>query len=513
MINVFKLFDVLKKELVDVVMDFVNGDMIVDQVKKLVEVQIVFGNCFEFQVKLFGMGYISIGLVCIIVLDEGVKKLSEIYFDYLKLIIVYLLGLIKLFDFFKDYFFVIKVLVEFDCIYGVDIDFEVKMLVGEVGVVQMNLLVGFCCEVICEVLLDLNILVLVQVDIDLVVMLIMQILYEVCDMLVIVNDGIVYEGQLILNGGISQVMDLVYINLMKIVMLIFNEVMYFLCVFVINWDVFGCNIELNVCFLCELICCCLCNELQCSVVVYNVVLVLVEFFSLQLIGLVYMIKMVNFSIVCLFQQKDICGINVGLVENFIIIMLNSLVILQYDGIGVQFVGIYYCVLNWNLGYVQFVNQFGILVILSNIGINIIVYSCEINVLKVDFDIVSGLILVQQLNGIIRGVGSCKVMLLSQCFVILDFLLSSLILNDMVINVEQFIVQGKCNGLDIISDGDLQVIKGVLVFLMNVLGVDFGDECMIIGQCGLFGYVVVKFFQIGELFEVCDLVIGQSIGKK
>lgn len=512
-INASKLPEALKKELADAVMDLVSGDMTADQVKKLGEVQIASGNRLEAQAKLLGMGYAPAGSVRIQVPDEGAKKLSEIYTDHLKQTTAFSSGLLKLSDPSKDHPFVAKVLAEFDRLNGADIDREVKMLAGEVGIAQTNLPVGFRREVIREALSDLSVLALVQADTDPAATLITQIPYEVRDMSAIVNDGIVYEGNPIPNGGISQAMDSAYINPMKIAMLISNEVMHFTRASGINWDAFGRNIESCARFLRELICRRLCNELQRSAAAYQAVTVSAENFSSQLTGSVHTIKSANFPIVRPFQQKDIRGNNIGSAENPIAITLNSSSISQYDGTGTQSAGTYWRVLNWNLGYIQFVNQAGTPVTPANTGTNTITYSRETNVLKVDLDVPGGSTLEKQLNKLIQGVGSRKAMLSGQRFVTPDFLLSSPTLNDTATNAEQFTAQGKRNGSETTADGDLQAIKSVPAFSTNAPGVDLGDERMVIGQRGLLSYVVSKPFQFGEPFEARDGATGQPIGKK
>jgi hypothetical protein len=509
------LDDATKKTLTEAVVDLVGPDMTAEQITKLAAVQIAQGNQLAVARQLSSLGYHaplgSVHIPGISVPFEDPKKLCGIYRDNLKLTSFYADGKLVLSE--KDSTFIAKVLHEFDRLHAPQIANEVKMLTGgAVNISDTNLPVGFRREVIREALSDLKVLELVQAMTDFSATVTTQIPYEVRDMTAVYNDGIVYEGQPIHKGGIGQFMDTAYILPMKLAMLISNEAMHFTQAAAINWDAMARNVESNARIMRELICRRIINELQRASDNYGAVAVVAEAYDAQVTGANSIIKTVNYPIVRPFQQKDLQGTNVGAAVNAITMTLNGVVITPYDGTNTQGAGTYYRVLNYNLGYIQLVNQLGVAQTPADSGVNTISYSRATNVAKVDLDIAAGLTYGQQLNKVLQAVGGRKAMLSGQRFVTPDYLLMSPVLNDTITNAEQFALQAKRDGSDTSGEGDLERVKGMPTYGTNAPGVDLGDERILIGQRGLLGYVVGKPFVTGQPFEAVDSQ-GRPIGKK
>lgn len=503
--------DAVKKELTESAAKLVTGDMSEDQVKALAQMQINSGNKIAASVKLAMMGYQVSGNPHITVPDEGAVKLSQIYHDHLKKTDTYANGGIKLSD--KASVFLSKVLAEFDRINGFQIDQEAKLLSG--GQTTMNnvaLPIGFQREVIREALSDLRILELVQTLTDFGATATTGIPYEFRDVSGILNDGIVYEGQEIGYATVHQAMDTAYLTPMKVAYIISNEVAHFTRASGLNWDAMSRNIETCSSVMREMVCRRLANELQRSADAYGAIVVSAESFTSQLDGSKSTIKTTNFPIVRPYQARDLQGAAVGSPENAIAVVLNNNAIAPFDGSGTQTAGTYYRITNYNLGYVQFVNQLGDPVTPANTGTNTIAYSRATNIVKVNLDVPDGSTLELQLNKALQAVGSQKAMLSGQRFVTPNFLLMSPTLNDTLSNAEQFINEFKRNGTDNTTDGDLMKVKGIAAYGTNAPGIDLGDQRIVIGQRGTLTYTVAKPFALGEPFEAVG-PNGKPIGKK
>ncbi|WP_084612695.1 phage protease [Pseudogulbenkiania sp. MAI-1] len=500
----------LKKELSEGVNSVITADWSEDQVRALAQSQINVGNQIVAARQLSVIGYNPAGTPHIVVPNEGTKKLSELYREHLSRTST--AGELHLDPKTPLHPFCALVLSEFDRIHGYQLDAELKVLAqGATDMGSTSLPVGVQREVIREALSDLNVLALVQTLTDFGAQATTQIPYEVRDTSQVMNDGIVYEGQPIPFAGVTQAMDLAYITPMKLALSITNEVMHFTRASAINWDALARNIESNARVLRELVHRRICNELQRAADSYLALPVANESFTAQLTGAKHTIKTTGFPIVRPFQARDLQGNAVGTAENPITVTLNSTVISQWDGSGKQPAGTYWRVLSYNLGTIQFVTQAGEPVTPANAGTNTISYGMATNVVKFDLDIQGGVTNEVWLNGLVQKIGSRKAMMSSQRYVKPNFMLMSESLNDTITNAEQFVAQGKRDGSDTDSQGDLASIKGVPSFGTNAPGVDLGDERILMGQRSVGAYTVAKPFITGEPIELTNN--GQPIGKK
>lgn len=505
------LDEATKKSLAEECADLITADLSADQVKRLAEMQVKKGNDLAVAKQLSALGYTSpAGIIHVAGVEGEVKKLSGIYQDNLKKTSSFAMGKLKLTD--KPHPFVAMVLAEYDRIHAFELHHEVKMLAGETGMANTNLPVGFVREVIREALSDLNILSLVNTMVDANATTTTQIPYEQRDVSQVYNDGIVYEGQEIHRAGISQAMDTAYIVPMKIAIMVSNEVVHFTRASGINWDAMARSLESAARFMRELVARRIANEMQRSADAYGAVPVAGEAFDAQLTGANSIIKTATYPIVRPFQARDLQGNVIGNAEHPIALVLNGTAISAYDGTGTQAAGTYYRVINYNLGYVQLVNQAGAPVTPADTGVNTIGYSRATNIVKVDLDIPAGSTLERQLNKALQAIGARKAVMSGDRYVSPDFQLMSPTLNDTLTNAEQFTEIGQRQDASVSAQGDLVTVKGIPAFGTNAPGIDLGDERIIIGQRGVLGYTIAKPFAFGEPFEAVG-PNGKPIGKK
>ncbi len=404
-----------------------------------------------------------------------------------------------------------KVTAILDQKYEARLSAESKCLAGELTSADTNLPVGFQRTVIREALSDLRILDIVQTLIDTQATGTTQIPYELRDASGIENNGIVYEGNPIHRASVSQEMELAYLLPMKLAFLISNEVMHFSKASQMDWDAFARNVESNARILRELIAGRILREMQRSADAYNAADETGEAFDGQLDGSTSIIKTTNFPIVRPYQQKDLQGTDISAEENPITVVLNDVTLSEFDGSGTQSAGTYYRVTNYNLGYIQLVDESGTPVTPADTGTNTLDYSYATNVAKFDLD--NGTTEIGlHLNGLLRSIGRQKAVMLNDRFVTPDFMIMSPVLNNSVTDANQFTASNLKPGSELGMTGDLEAVKGIPAWSTNSPYSDMGDERIIMGQAGTVSYVVAKPFETGQPFEHTD-ASGKATGQK
>ena len=495
--------------------ELITPEMATDQVTRLAEQQIKLGNQMVVSTQLSGMGFQGgrQGSVSI-TLDESnsIKSLQESIIKGLKGTSQHSTGALILGE--KTNPFVDKVLAEFDVIQAERLHAEHKLFAGEsTGIADTNFPAGFQRTVIREALSDLNVLQLINTLTDPSAQSTTEIPYETRDVSALNNDGVVFEGQGIHRASIIQAMDTAYILPRKIAFLISNEVMHFSRASNIDWDAYARNVASNARYMRELIHRALCNEMQRSADSYLAADVANEGFDAQLDGAtVSTVKTVNFPIVRAYQPRDLKGNNVGTAENTIVVRLNGAAISEFDGSGSQAAATYYRITNYNLGYVQFVDETGAAVTPPNAaGADDISYSYATNMVKFDTDN-GGTELGLHLNGLLRAIGGRKAVMSSDRFVTPDFALMSSTVNDTCSNANQFEEANQKEGANLDSMGDLARVKGVNAWKSDAPSVDLGDERILMGQRGTTSYTIAKPFVTGQPFEAVD-ANGKATGQK
>ncbi|MBF0453640.1 MAG: hypothetical protein HQL72_02345 [Magnetococcales bacterium] len=486
------------------------------QVIALAENQIQLGQEMESTQQLAAMGYDSAsqGTVRISADSQsGIVKLQEGINDALKLSAVFSGGGLRLA---KDIDpFVAKVLSEYDRINAPRLELEQKMLAGgETGIGDTNLPAGFTRTVIREALHDLRVLELVQTLTDFTATQTTNIPYEQRNLPASVGDGIVFEGQAIQQAGVSQEMDFAYILPMKLALLISNEVIHFSRSSAIDWDAYARNVASNARIIRELIVRRICNELQRVSDQFGAMDISDEDISGQLNGTtVSIVKSAQYPIVRSHQVRNLKGQAVGSEENPLVVQLNSVALSLYNPAITQGAGTYYRITNYNLGYIQYVDETGTPVTpAASAGDDFISYSYATNATKFDLDLPANTTEEVHMNGLLRSVGARKAMMSADRYVMPDYMLMSPVLNDKATNAETYSASAKRDGADTTSQGDLSSIKAIPAFSTNAPGVDLGDERIQLGVRNTLTYTVAKPFQTGTPFEAVDSD-GKPIGKK
>ncbi len=494
--------------------DLVTGEMSKDQVKALAMQQIKLGQNIESQKKLAGMGFggqPARGSVFIASgHNVGAMKLAEDVRKNLKQTSAFSNGSIRLSETVDP--FVDRVLSLFDTQYNDKLNREYKVLSGEGNISDTELPYAFRREVIREALHDMQILQLVQTSTDPGAQSTTLIPYEERKPFTTLNNGIVYERGAIPKAGVTQKMDMAYVNAMKIAFNVSDEMMHFTRVSGVNWDAWGRHVATCSRILREIVVRRLANEMLRMSDSFNAGTATSESIATQLDGVNTRVKTANFPIVRPHSIYDLQGNQIGSTTNPITVLFGATPVLPFDGSGTQSAGTYWVIENVNLGYIQFVDETGAVVAPSQ-GTATITYSYATNVAKFDLDIATGLTLEQHLNGLLRKIGSRKALMKDDRYVAPNFLLMSNTLNDTCSNAEQFVVSLKRDGSDTNSMGDLSSVKSIPAWATNAPGIDLGDERILMGERGTTNYVVAKAFAIGEMQEGRDPQTGELNGTK
>ena len=492
--------------------DLITADMSVDQVKRLAETQITIGGRMAVATQLAERGYQAPGTNGNVHVDvdesNGIQRYQNDIDDNLRSTMAFSNGTLQLS---KDSNpFVDQVLAIFDSVNAQQLLSENNMRLGANGATDMSnvsLPVGVQRTVIREALHDLRVLELIQTLTDSGAQATTQIPFETRDTGSISNGGIVYEGQGIHRAGIKQQMDTAYITPMKLAMIVSDEVAHFSRASALNWDAWGRNVAMNARVMRELMVTRICNEMQRAADSFLSTAVAGEAVTPD--GTTRIFKTAQFPVIRAHQVKDLQGTNVGAAQNPITVKDGATALVEFDGSGTQAAGKYYRVLNYNLGYIQIVDETGTAT--APAGAVTCSYSWTSNVVKVDTDL-GGATVEARWNDVLRSFGARKAVLSQERYVMPNFSLMAHTLNDQITNADNFVAQQKRNGTDTNASGDLETIKAVSAYSTNAPGIDLGEERVLLGQRGALSYVVAKPFQTGAPFEAVDST-GKPTGEK
>lgn len=496
--------------------DLITSEMTTEQVTSLAANQLILGNELEAQKKLSSMGFTGHmpgqGSVMIASgTNVNAMKLATDIRKQLKLTSAFSNKKIHLADEVNP--FVDNVLQLFDNQYGHRLEQEYKVLSGDEGnMVDVDLPFAFRREVIRESLHDMTILSLVATRTDPGAQATTQVPYEERKTHNAVNNGIVHERGAIPTAGVTQKMDLAYVNAMKIAFNVSNELMHFSRVSNINWDAWGRHVATCSRILRELVVRRLANEMLRVSDSFSANAVSSESIAAELNGSNSVIKTTQFPIVRPHQNWDLAGNAVGAASNPIVVTVSGSDIAAYDGSGNQASGTYWTLVNANLGYIGFVDETGAAVTPTS-GAATISYSASTNVSKFDIDLPTDVVLEKHLNGLLRLVGARKALMKDDRYESPDFMLMSNTLNDTITNADEFIYQNKRNAQDTNAMGDLEMVKALPAFATNAPGIDLGDERILMGQRGTTTYSIAKAFALSEMVEGRDADTGQLNGTK
>ena len=504
------LDDDVKKQLSENVTGLIGDNMTEAQVTALAEQQINLGNQIAAAKKLSAMGYGNPGRGQVHIEmsgDSDGARLGMLYREKLQRT-----GngrRLQLAEDTKLTPFAAEMLNLFDQQHARQIHIELAN--GETGIGETDLPVGFRRQVIAEALQDNRILEIVNTQTDPGAQATTEIPYELRDISQVVNDGIIYEGSPIPYGGITQAMDTAYIQQVKLAMKLSNEVVHFTRSSGINWDAMARNIASNATVVRELLARRISNALQRAADEFESVAVTAEAFDAQM-GSGDTIKTTNFPIVRPHQERDLKGTAVGSERNAITLTVNGTVIAAWDGTGTQAAGTYYKVSNYNLGYIQLVDEAGVVQNLpADSGTNTVNYTYATNVVKWDTDVGSATKAVHW-NGFLQAFGRRMAILAQDRFVSPDFALTSYTLHNDASDAENFTSAARRADASVSRTGMLDDVKAVPVWATSGVS-DLGEDRVILGQRGVIGYSVAKAFQTGEPFEVIDASTGRPTGER
>jgi len=496
--------------------DLITAEMTEDQIKRFAEREITNAQKLIAERKLHAMGATVQGPAGVVQLSHYAgaesQQLQAMQHEQLKKTSKYRNGDLRLSETLHP--FVEDTLALFDTINAQKIHHAVRSLAdGQTNISDTDLPVGYQREVIREALSDLNILMIVSATTDPTATATTQIPYELRDVDSVLNDGIVPERGPIHKAGVTQAMDLAYINAMKIAIDVSNEVMHFTRTSGINWDAWARNIASAARLMRELLQRRIANMLQRQADAFNAVDVSNESIQAQVDGSGGIVKTTQFPIVEPHQVRDLQGNAVGTAQNAIVVRVNGATIPAYDGSGTQSAGTYYQIVNHNLGYIQFVDENGAAATPNHSSGNTdISYSYATNILKVDADLPADTKLETHLNKLLQAFGTVKATMSSQRFVKPDFSLMSASLHNEITNAELFSANAKRNDADINSQGDLGPVKGIPGYETNAPNIHLGDERIILGQRGVASYTIAKPWSMGDMVEARNSN-GQLIGAK
>lgn len=482
------------------------------QVKQLAEAQAKLGEQLEAARQLSTLGYGSMAGSPRVSVDESnsIKKLAE---DIRKGLRGAATPGLVLAEDDKVSPFAKKVLAEFDAKNAATLHREARMLAeGIVDTGSMNLPSSFQREVLRESLQDLRILDLVGATVDPTTAATHSIPYETRDLTAVRNNGVVYEGQPIHRGGISQDTELAYIQPMKIALEQSNEAMFFSAQNgLINFDAWGRNVASNALAIREMLCRRIGNEMQRQADAYAAVAVVGENLEPQSTGTKSVFKVANFPVIRPHQVRDLKGNAIGSPSHPVVINYGGSALSEYDGSNEQAAGTYYRWVSVNLGVLQLVNQLGVAVNAVDGTAFTAGYSYSTNVLKVDIDVPTGVTYERHMNKLLQAIGARKALLSAERFVMPSFGLSSPVLHNMITDAENFEWGSARADVGITAQGTLTPVKGVPQWDTNAPGLDLGDDRLILGRRGDFRYTVARPFSIGQPFEKQEN--GRPVGKK
>lgn len=510
--------DELKKELTEAARDLVTAEMTPEQVTKLSENQIAFGNKIVAQAKLTSMGYNlpgASGSVHISVDDSNTVRALQEQVDRR-------LGLAdmpesrrfsstdgKLQD--ENKLFAEQVLAQFDAEHAVQLREEHKMLSGGDGVVSdVAVPVSWERTVIREAIYALMGLQFVDVG-TLPFNNSHSIPYSYRDTTAAgKNDTRVYEGGAIKRAGIIQTAMTAYNLPQKLSVEVSDELRYLTAAGHINFEAVAENQRNASRIIGEDTEQVIFNEVQQASDEYDAVAVIAENLELQADGSDTIFVLAHFPVVRPRAIYDLQGSQVGSTTNPITVSYDSTELDEYDGTGTQAAGNYY-VLDYNLGEIYLVDESGAVQTPADGTAYTISYSYTNNVYAFDVDLGTDDVDVHW-DGFLYRFGLRKSVIEDQRYHKANFSLMSGTTMNSIEQAKKFAANYKVPGTDLASNGNLGRIKDVAGYKTSAPSLWMGDQRVIIGERGQTRLRMTKPWSMGEL-ENQKNSSGRFTGKK
>jgi hypothetical protein len=218
----------------------------------------------------------------------------------------------------------------------------------------------------------------------------------------------------------------------------------------------------------------------------------------------------NFPVVRPKKVYDLQGNQVGSTLYPVVVKVNGVTLVEYDGTGTQGAGTYYS-MNYNLGEVSIVNQLGVLTAPTNTHLVVCSYSYTTNVLKWDTDLGS-LAVDAKYDDFLYRFGLRKSTIEDSRYYSCNVGVMSGSLRTQIEQARQFSANYKRAGTDLTNEGNLGVIKGVPCFKSSAPGLNAGDVRVLLGERGQTRLRMLKPWTMGAMENQKDSN-GRFTGKK
>lgn len=400
------------------------------------------------------------------------------------------------------------VLSQFDSLHGNALEQERIALSEGTDLGDTNLPKTVQRAVIREALADMKVLDLVAFDFKSSTGTTVDFPYEVREG-DIYNYGITAEGQGMQILGVQQKMDSMVLVARKLAMKLSNEVMHFSKVSMINWDALARAIATNAERMRESMAAWVINSLVRYADAFEAIAITGEDIGAQLDGSNSLIKLAQFPLVAPHQQVDIRGENVGVEENPIALVVNSVTITPW--VPAAPAGTYYRVEDHSLGLVRLVNETGAAVTPSTTGT--IGYSQATNLVKLDEDDHASLTdPKERYDVLLDGVGDQQAFMKDNRFVGLNFMLSSSTFNNKLSKARGYVPDKRIEGNAMSQLGNAAGTKGMPFFETNRFA-HLGQNRCLLGVRGAMSVIMSKAYTLTSQAMECTDATGAPTGEK
>lgn len=310
------------------------------------------------------------------------------------------------------------------------------------------------------------------------------------------NDTRTYESQGIKRAGVRQATELAYPIPQKLAFLISNELMRLTRSSIYDWDAVAENARNAGRIIGEdterLV---FNGQLQANHE-YGAIDVADEDLELQADGTKRVFVLANFPVVRPKSLYDLQGNQIGNTQHPITVTYDSVAREEYDGTGTQAAGIYY-VLDYDLGEIYLVDEAGAIQTPADATAYTISYSYATNVFKFDTD-EGSLSTEDKWDQFLYRYGLRKTTIQDERFHMANYGLMSETYANQVEQAKRFAANFRRPGTDLSADGSLGRIKGVPNFNTSAPGLWMGDRYALIGERGVTRFRMMQAWSMGQL---------------
>jgi len=318
-----------------------------------------------------------------------------------------------------------------------------------------------------------------------------------------------YEGQPIARAGVKQTSETVYPIPQKIAFEVSDELRYLTSNGQLDWDVLAENTRNAARIIGEDTEKLLFDEVLDASDQYAVTAVVTEAVGSGN-GSKAIWPVANFPVLRPKKVYDLQGNQVGSTLYPIVVTVNAVAINEYDFTGTQGAGTYWW-MDYNIGELNFVNQVGARVNITNTHAIVCSYSYTTNVYKFDTDLGS-LKTEEKWDDFLYRYGLRKNILEQDRYYAANFGLMSGTVRTQIEQARSFAANYAREGTSLQANGNLGVIKGLPNYRTTAPGLVIGDQRVVLGSRGTSRFRMLKPWQMGELQDQKDNN-GRFTGKK